>query len=62
VLSGEGQTPAPHELAWEYDLVVTTFQRLSNEWVVSTRKRRLDIPLLQVSARGVWGEAGGAAS
>ncbi len=46
--SSNSNTPPLHDLAWQYDVVITTFQRLSNEWVVSTSKRRRDIPLLQV--------------
>ena len=40
------QTAAAHELAWGYDLVITTFTQLSAGWA-----RRKDSPLLKV---GKW--------
>ncbi|KAK9807648.1 hypothetical protein WJX72_005276 [[Myrmecia] bisecta] len=36
---------AAHEYAWDYDLVITTFQRLSSDWTADSKH---DSPLMQV--------------
>jgi hypothetical protein len=44
-----GDSLAAHQLAWDYDLVIATFQQLSSQW---SRHRRGDTdgaPLLQVN-------------
>jgi hypothetical protein len=48
--------PPAHELAWGYDLVITTFQRLSNDWSVRGNPQLAErLVLLKVRARGGWG-------
>ena len=51
--SGKEDAVPAHQLAWEFDLVLATFQQLSNQW---SRHRRGEIdgaPLLQVRRRAV---------
>ncbi|XP_051123001.1 F-box protein At3g54460 isoform X2 [Andrographis paniculata] len=43
IWSDQKRKPPPHNLAWDYDIVITTFNRLSAEW--SPRKRSV---LMQV--------------
>lgn len=37
--AAESVCPPAHELAWGYDVVITTFQRLSNDWSMRSDPR-----------------------
>ena len=50
------QLAPPHLLAWDADLVITTFERLSLEW--AARKRRLSTLLSIHWKRVILDEAG----
>ena len=47
--SSDARTLTPQHLAWDFDLVITTFQHLSSGWKASDK---LSSPLLQVMPGG----------
>jgi hypothetical protein len=52
--AAEGVCPPAHELAWGYDVVITTFQRLSSDWSMRSDPRLAErLVLLKVRGRCV---------
>jgi hypothetical protein len=48
--AAESVCPPAHELAWGYDVVITTFQRLSSDWSMRSDPRLAErLVLLKVS-------------
>ncbi|CAI9091372.1 OLC1v1026393C2 [Oldenlandia corymbosa var. corymbosa] len=43
-----GQKPSSHHLAWDYDIVLTTFSRLSAEWSPKKRSALMEVHWLRV--------------
>jgi hypothetical protein len=50
--AAEAVCPPAHELAWNYDVVITTFQRLSSDWSMRGDPRMAErLVLLKVRLR-----------
>jgi hypothetical protein len=51
--AAEGVCPPAHELAWGYDVVITTFQRLSSDWSMRSDPQLAE-RLVLLKVREAW--------